>query len=63
MGAIMSHEIGGKLVELLGLPKNTTWVEVRFAANEPIRVKCGYYPEEMKGFVELFDEFELSPKK
>lgn len=65
MAVVLGQAMGSKLAKLLGLPKNTLWVELRFAPNEPVVVKCGYYPDELKGdeLVEMFSEFELQDKK
>ena len=38
-------ELGKALIEALGLPKKTSWVELRVAANEPVTVRCGYWPD------------------
>ncbi len=57
--------IGGLLVEALNLPKKTIWVELRFAAGEPIEVKCGFHPEEPASLVPVIEQlaqFELKPK-
>ena len=64
MAVVRSEAMGAKLTEVFGLPKNTVWVELRFAAGEPVTVKCGYYPDVLKEeLVEMFSEFELHPKK
>lgn len=34
------------LVAALGLPKRTTWFELRCAPGEAVTVKCEYYPDE-----------------
>ena len=33
------------LIKVLGLPKNTTWFELRVATNETVTIKCGYVPD------------------
>jgi len=36
-------QFGAALIKALGLPANTTWVELRMAVDEPITVRCGYF--------------------
>jgi hypothetical protein len=36
--------LGKLLIDALGLPKYTKWLELRVAVDEIVTVKCGYYP-------------------
>ena len=46
--AIRSDDIGKKLVEVLGLPKETKWLEIRLAAGEAITVKGQFYMNQVQ---------------
>ena len=66
MSSVVGQHLGG-LIKILGLPKNTTWFELRVATNEIVTIKCGYAPEindTNKGELEeVLAEFELRLKK
>lgn len=61
------HELGAELSNLLKLPKNVIWFELRCAIDEIVTIKCAYYPDdfptkETEAGVELIrclDEYEL----
>ena len=51
--------IGKRLIESLGLPKETKWCEIRFAYDELISIKGEFYLENNKvesffGFLEYY---------
>lgn len=58
-------ELGGKLLEILGLPKNTVAFTLRCAVNEIATVTCEYYPEftGQEGFDTVFGEYRLEKIK
>ncbi|MDM0024079.1 hypothetical protein [Variovorax saccharolyticus] len=37
-------ELRDLLVEALGIPANVRWFDVRFAAGEPVSVRCEFMP-------------------
>jgi hypothetical protein len=41
----VGHELQKLLREKLNIPDRVRWFEVRFALNEPVSVKCEFYPE------------------
>lgn len=45
MRVVTGRQISQRLIEALGLPKNTTSFELRVAANEFVTVRCEYLPE------------------
>jgi hypothetical protein len=65
MALCKAFHIGAKLAEVLGLPKNVKWMELRVAANETVSVKCEYLPEDVDGNLlkAVFAEYELTEKK
>ena len=40
-----SDDVGKRLIEILGLPKETKWCEIRFAVNEIVTIKGEFYLE------------------
>jgi len=62
--SVLHAKIGARLVEALNLPRSTTSVEVRFAAGEPIEVKCCFFPDPtaLEPVMEQLAQFELKPK-
>jgi hypothetical protein len=44
-----AQQLGQKLCEALGLPKNVLWFELRVAYDEAVTVKCEYHPERDDG--------------
>jgi hypothetical protein len=56
-------ELGNKLIDALGLPKNTVWLELRVAINEVASVTCCYYPDiSSERLIEVLSEYELHAK-
>jgi len=52
--AVTHHdELVRKLIKALNLPKETVWFEFRVAVDEPIAVKCGYYPNPVSDCIEF----------
>ena len=45
---VRSDEVGKKLVEVLGLPSETKWLEIRFAAGEAVTVKGQFYMNQVQ---------------
>ena len=45
MTLLHGQNVSQRLVEALGLPKNTVWFELRVAYGEIATVKCAYQPE------------------
>lgn len=41
----VGRELQKMLRERLGIPDRVRWFEVRFAMDEPVTVKCEFYPE------------------
>lgn len=51
MKALLPHvgqgaELRELLTEALNIPPNCKWFDVRFAAGEPVTVRCEFMPEE-----------------
>lgn len=62
----MPHEgEGGELCDLLrerlSIPRRAKWFEVRFAAGEPVTVRCEYMPEPQPLPAEPGDEHAPEP--
>lgn len=45
MKKVSSDELGSKLIECLGLPKQTREFSLRCVAGKPVTVQCEYYPD------------------
>ena len=43
-GPIPGSAIGAELIQALGLPAETTLLQIRIAIDEPVEVLCRYYP-------------------
>lgn len=56
---LFGHQIGKKLIEGLGLPKNTVSFELRCAANEVVSVRCEYLVEGEEAFDTLINDYQL----
>lgn len=57
--AIMGQQIGQKLIDALGLPKNTVSFELRCAVNEAVTVRCEYFPEGEEAIDTLINDYQL----
>ena len=47
MAMSTGKKFGGAVAKLLGLPSHTIWFELRCVLNEPVKVKCEYYPDSL----------------
>lgn len=64
MIGIDGKELGNKLIDALGLPKTTVWLELRVSINEVVSMKCCYYPDiSSDRLIEVLSEYELHAKK
>ena len=56
-----SVEFGGRIAEILGLPKHTRSFELRCAVNEIVTIKCEFYPEidGVKQLETIFKDYKL----
>jgi hypothetical protein len=57
---LMGHELGQRLVPLLGLPEHTVWFELRCAPNEFVKIRCEYAPMIDKSFDTVMAEYCLA---
>ena len=61
-----SCELGTKIIEALGLPKNVERLELIFEAGKPVRVICSSYidklPDTTDKLVSQLSEYELHKK-
>lgn len=53
------------LAKLLGLPDRTIWFELRVGRDEPVTIKCAFYPEPREftddgELVQLLGEYKLT---
>ena len=44
--AVLANDIGKEFIEMLGLPKETKWFEIRFHVDEAVTIKCEHYANE-----------------
>lgn len=60
-----AQELGQKLCDALGLPKNVRWFELRVAVDEAVTVKCEYFPESDGGELleSVLAEYKVEQKK
>jgi hypothetical protein len=56
---LIGNQIGKKLIEGLGLPKNTVSFELRCAVDEIVTVKCEYFPEGSDAIETLINDYRL----
>lgn len=65
MTMLIGQDIGKKLTDALGLPKNIISFELRVAVDEIVTIKCTYYPENINidEVEKQFAEFQLSLKE
>ena len=62
MATVHSNDIGKRLVEVLGLPKETRWCEIRFAYNEVVSIKGEFYLEgnEIESFFGFLEDYKAN---
>jgi hypothetical protein len=55
-----SNDVGKRLVEILGLPKETKWLEIRFAVDEMVSIKGEFYLEDdqIKSFFGFLKDYK-----
>jgi hypothetical protein len=65
MAQLENSKIGGKIREALKMPPGTFAFELRCAMNEPVSVKCWYYPENLNEdkIAEVFKLYDFKEKE
>lgn len=56
---LLGQQVGKKLIDGLGLPKNTVSFVLRCAVDEIVTVRCEYFPEGGEAFDTLINDYQL----
>ena len=61
---IPGGDVGKRLIEVLGLPKETRWCEIRFACDEVISIKGEFYLEsdKIESFFGFLEDYKANIK-
>ena len=62
--AVKSDDIGKRLIEILGLPKETRLLEIRLEAGSIATIKGEFYisPDQLKSFCGVFEDYKADIK-
>ena len=63
MRLITGMDIGAQIIQALGLPKETSLIQIRIGVNEVVEVICRYYPtnEDLGNMLPILQSYHVVP--